>query len=156
MAAQPVLSTSSGNVPFGPCSNATSATGINRQVCLYTRQSGKAPRIRAQAQHGKGYATKGDAGEILQDFRQDGVDSGRGYVRAFGVCTSGGCGSARCRKLCWSVDSRFAPLNRLPYPGETPFRRPFDALGWQIVRFLQIVTKKGRFQRLYLQKTHNG
>lgn len=56
----------------------------------------------------------------------------------------------------WSVDSHFAPLNRLPYPGETPFRRPFDALGWQIVRFLQIVTKKGRFQRLYLQKTHNG
>lgn len=56
----------------------------------------------------------------------------------------------------WSVDSRFAPLNRLPYPGETPFRRPFDALGWQIVRFLQIVTKKRHFQWVYLQKTHNG
>lgn len=121
MAAQPVLNASAGNVPFGPCSNAASATGINRQVCLYTRQSGKAPRIRAQAQHRKGYATKGDAGEILQDFRQDGVDSGRGCVRAFGVCTSGGCGSARCRKLCWSVDSHFVPLTVFLNPGKPLF-----------------------------------
>lgn len=27
------------------------------------------------------------------------------------------------------------PLNRLPYPEETPFRHPFGTLCWQMVHF---------------------
>ena len=44
------------------------------------------------------------------------------------------------------------PLNRLPYPGETSFSPSFRYLVLADGALLQIGTKKGRFQRAYLQK----
>lgn len=67
------------------------------------------------------------------------------------VCTGGGCGSARCRKLCWPVDSRFAPLTVFLNP-ENLFSSSFRCLVLADGALLQIGTKKGRFQRAYLQK----
>lgn len=67
------------------------------------------------------------------------------------VCTGGVCGFARCRKLCWLVDSHFAPLTVFLTQGNL-FSPSFRCFVLADGAFLQIGTKKGRFQRAYLQK----
>ena len=82
---------------------------------------------------------KGMRAKSCRIFRQDGADSRRGF------------GFARCRKLCWSVDSRYNPLTVFLNP-ENLFLPFFRCLTLADGALLQIGTKKGRFQRAYLQK----